>query len=123
MSTVPSMRPDSPRDAEPREPWTPGHWLFQPKPVFGRASVRQDPVDWNGMGYQHICSFPWTDHLLPNGHLIAAAPDLAIDGQFLLDRLADLELPEELARDWFCHVEPALERFAAALACARGDQP
>ena len=37
---------------------TKGPWKYVAHPIFGENSVRQDPVDWNGMGYQHICVVP-----------------------------------------------------------------
>lgn len=50
-----------------------------------------------------------------NARLIAAAPDMKQDGQFLLDRLSELQIPKGLYRDWAGHVEPAIARFRAAL--------
>ena len=57
-----------------------------------------------------------------NANLIAAAPDLAADGKFLLDRLSDFEseISDEQAREWFGHVQPAIARFRAAIAKAEG---
>jgi len=28
-------------------------------PYFGHFYIRNDPAEWNGMGYQHICSVPY----------------------------------------------------------------
>jgi len=36
-------------------------------------------------------------------------------GQFLLDRLSEVEITEEIAREWMGHVEPAVGRFRAAI--------
>ena len=59
------------------------------------------------------------------GPLIAAAPDLLIDGEFLADRLQELDgasaSPEEFVREFYGHVAPALARFRAATVRARGD--
>jgi hypothetical protein len=50
-------------------------------PICGSWFVRQDPENWNGMGYQHICILPaekkgthYGDMFKANAHLIAAAP-------------------------------------------------
>lgn len=58
-----------------------------------------------------------------NARLIAAAPDMASDGQFLLDRLSELDFSDEddvLVSNWCGHVEPAIARFRAAIARATG---
>jgi hypothetical protein len=58
-----------------------------------------------------------------NARLIAAAPDLASDGAFLLARLREFEreiATEALAREWFGHVGPAIARFSASLTKATG---
>ena len=58
-----------------------------------------------------------------NANLIAAAPTLADEGQFLSDRLSELDWSmdaEGIARDFHGHVLPSLERFRAALAKAAG---
>lgn len=58
-----------------------------------------------------------------NARLIAASPEMLEHGQFLLDRIDELDfadMPEEFMRDWIGHVEPALSRFRAILAKARG---
>lgn len=61
-----------------------------------------------------------------NARLIAAAPELLDDGQFLLDRLSDLEnvlFDDAVARDFYGHVEPAIARMRAAIAKAKGETP
>lgn len=45
--------------------------------------------------------------------LIGMVEGLTGDARFLLDRLSELEIPKELARDWFGHVEPAIARLRA----------
>jgi|SRR5580700_1672543 hypothetical protein len=35
-----------------------GPWVVSDRHEFGNWNVRQDPENWNGMGYQHICSLP-----------------------------------------------------------------
>jgi hypothetical protein len=62
--------------------YTPGPWKACP-PRFGHQFVRQDPKDWDGMGYQHICTLPqsnkgthYGEMFEANARLIAAAPDL-----------------------------------------------
>lgn len=55
--------------------------------------------------------------MMANARLIVAAPDMALDGRFLIERLDDFEREihsEELIREWAGHVSPALERFRAA---------
>ncbi len=49
---------DIKRDRAMCEAATKGPWKYVAHPIFGENSVRQDPVDWNGMGYQHICVVP-----------------------------------------------------------------
>ena len=52
-----------------------------------------------------------------------AAPALADDGQFLLDRLAEFEnriSTDEDAREFHGHVAPAIARFRAAILTAKG---
>ena len=59
-----------------------------------------------------------------NAHLIAAAPDMYGEAEFLLDRLGEFEndLPEGLvARDFYGHIEPSMARLRAILAKARGE--
>jgi hypothetical protein len=63
--------------------WTPGPWRADVRPAFGDRYVRQDPKNWDGMGYQHICALPadkkgthYGDMFAANARLIAAAPDL-----------------------------------------------
>lgn len=61
---------------------TPGPRFADTDPVFGNMFVRQDPNNWDGMGYQYICGTPSgtkggsRDMFKANAHLIAAAPDL-----------------------------------------------
>jgi hypothetical protein len=62
---------------------TPGPWKACP-PRFGHQFVvRQDPKNWDGHGYQHICTLPqltkgthYGEMFKANANLIAAAPDL-----------------------------------------------
>lgn len=67
---------------------TPGPWKFGQQ--YGQWFVRQDPKDWDGGGYQHVCNLPaerkgnhYGDMFAANARLIAAAPEL-------LDALRDL---------------------------------
>jgi hypothetical protein len=61
-----------------------------------------------------------------NARLLVAAPDMAHEGKFLLDRLDDFEREiqsDELAREWAGHVSPSIERLRAIIAkalCADG---
>lgn len=45
----------------------------------------------------------------------AREADLVAAAQFLLDRLDEQEIPEELIRDWMGHIEPAIGRVADSL--------
>jgi hypothetical protein len=69
-------------------------------------------------GYQNH----WNDTVLDaNAQLVAAAPALNSDGQFLAERLREFERvvdQPEAAREFYGHVLPALARFEAALASA-----
>jgi len=63
------------------------------------------------------------EHTAANARLIAAAPDLAGTGAFLLERLADFEnriSTDEDAREFHGHVAPAIANFRNAIAKARG---
>lgn len=56
-----------------------------------------------------------------NARLIAAAPEMKTQSQFLLDRLEDFEgeiESDELVREWFGHVAPAIARLRDAIAKA-----
>jgi hypothetical protein len=63
---------------------TPGPWkIAHDRPMFGWWHIRQDPPNWNGQGYQAICSIPserkgshYGDMFAANARLIAAAPCL-----------------------------------------------
>lgn len=63
---------------------TPGPWkVSSERPLFGFWQVRQDPLNWDGNGYQAICTVPastkntpYGDMFRANARLIAAAPDL-----------------------------------------------
>lgn len=61
---------------------TPGPWKAD-TPRFGYQNVRQDPADWDGRGYQLICTVPqskkgtnYGEMFEANARLIAAAPEL-----------------------------------------------
>jgi hypothetical protein len=65
------------------------------------------------------------DETLANGFLIAAAPELYSDAEFLCARVRELEndlAADETARNYYGHVIPALARMESALAKARGEQ-
>lgn len=58
-----------------------GPWVC--KMQFGGWYVRQDPENWDGMGYQHVCSLSasrkgtyYGELFSATARLIAAAPDL-----------------------------------------------
>lgn len=61
-----------------------------------------------------------------NAHLIAAAPELYAMGEFLCERIRELEhsLTDDssAARDYYGHVLPATARLEMTLARARGEQ-
>jgi|GEM_PF-902820 len=76
-----------------------------------------------------ICVEPPTERSAANwpanACLIAAAPDLEQDGSFLLDRLDEFASEfqdDDVARQFYGHVSPAMARFRAAIARARGEQ-
>jgi hypothetical protein len=48
-------------------------------------------------------------------NLADAASPVGEAANFLLNRLAELEIPEDLAREWMGHVEPAIARLKTAL--------
>lgn len=62
--------------------FTPGPWKAD-EPRFGYQTIRQDPADWDGHGYQLICTVPqstkgshYGEMFKANARLIAAAPEL-----------------------------------------------
>lgn len=72
----------------------------------------------NGNGWAALALGNNNENARANARLIAAAPEMAGDGQFLLDRLDDFEREiedEALIREWSGHVAPALSRFRAAI--------
>ena len=119
--------------------WTEGEWAVHPQRavvvpaahVSRPIGMAEDPAVDLATYAQEICLLHWPDphrsetEVRANARLIAAAPDLADDGQFLVERLADLEnslgeSAEMIVRDWHGHVAPALARFRAALSRAQG---
>lgn len=91
--------------------YTPGPWKATLN--FGQWYVRQDPVDWDGMGYQSIGlvgrfhadrkGTHYGDMFKANAMLIAAAPDLVNGINALLGLLSLLnhrdDIPED-AKQW-----------------------
>ena len=72
----------NPHDTKGEPLYTPGPWKVE-GPRFGYFTVRQDPKNWDGRGYQAICGLPsltkrsaWRPTFEANAHLIAAAPAL-----------------------------------------------
>jgi hypothetical protein len=117
---------------------TPGPWKACP-PRFGHQFVRQDPINWDGQGYQHICTLPqsnkgtyYGEMFEANANLIAAAPEMhgaviEADGCFeaalaegWLEALADGDI--ERIRDlWDRRLSYAHNLFPEALAKANGE--
>lgn len=94
---------------------TPGPWKCDERPHFGAWFVRQDPVNWNGMGYQLICDCPaekkgthYGDMFKANARLIAAAPDM-------LDALRLIA-----GEDGLCVTDGTIAAARAAIAKAEG---
>ena len=63
--------------------FTPKPWKCEKSPIFGEWFVRQDPKEWDGKGFQYICSLPadkkgthYGDMFKANANLIAAAPEM-----------------------------------------------
>jgi hypothetical protein len=59
-----------------------------------------------------------------NAHLIAAAPELYGNAEFLCARLRELEsliLDDEVGREYYGHCSPARARLESVLAKARGE--
>jgi hypothetical protein len=77
-----------------------------------RPDERQDVIEENA-------------RQIANARLIAAAPSLYADAEFLCARIRELEGEmrddDELSRQYFGHVLPALARMESALAEARGE--
>lgn len=107
---------------------TPGPWKAVMQ--FGDWFVRQDPKDWDGMGYQHIATLPadrkgthYGDMFKANAHLIAAAPDLLTactamveaEDALLADLRAEGKLPDLTEKPW-----SLVDAMRAAIAKANG---
>jgi hypothetical protein len=109
---------------------TPGPWVVgnnEPDRVFaacdedGRqfgAPIFEEPF----RGYGSLAFEKPNDESIANARLIAAAPELLADGQFVCDRLGELDDsdPEVFVRQFYGHVLPALERLRATIAKATG---
>ena len=107
--------------------FTPGPWKCDKPPVFGEWYVRQDPADWNGMGYQLICSLPadkkgthYGDMFKANAYLIAAAPTMY---ETLLEARKAVKLLGDLTacRADDDYVDGISANIEAALKKARGE--
>lgn len=112
---------------------TPGPWRTFERPM-GIEILRDNrlaPIHWPSAGLRVAevrfrrsgrgGSFVGNAVDEANARLIAAAPDMACDGQFLLDRLDEFErdgLSGYGEREWIDHVAPAIARFRAAIAKA-----
>jgi hypothetical protein len=91
---------------------TPGPWACNMS--FGNWHIRQDPANWDGRGYQGICTAPAApkntqqgDMFKANARLITASPDL-------LDALQDL-LNAHAVPSSVCKERPAYEKALAAI--------
>jgi hypothetical protein len=82
---------------------TPAPWTIanNGKPLFGDYSIRQDPRDWDGKGYQHIAILPASrkgthcgEMFYANACLISAAPDLLEACKAVLHDCEDLDMVE-----------------------------
>lgn len=67
---------------------TPGPWKVVMQ--YGVWHVREDPLNWDGRGYQHVASLPtekkgshYGEMFSANARLIAAAPELLEALQFI----------------------------------------
>lgn len=92
---------------------TPGPW--ESEDADRGAWIRGSNGEWAALACGNT-----DENARANAQLIAASPTVISDSQFLLDRLAELEIPEQLARDWYGHVEPAIERLRASIIQAIG---
>ena len=106
---------------------TPGPWAVSAEtPQFGDWSVRQDPADWNGSGYQLICSLPsakkgghYGEMFRANAHFIAAAnPSVITDlvnmvkastTACIADVQAEPEFPGEVPHELMAHIRQCIE--------------
>ena len=78
-----------------KQKFTPGPWKAC-KPLFGQQDIRQDPKNWDGNGYQLICTVPqskkgshYGEMFEANARLIAAAPELLEALNLLHDNMAE----------------------------------
>jgi hypothetical protein len=105
--------------------YTPGPWRQEAGTNLVWGACDLDDTTSYGMGVpvaeakvELNKTYDW-DQALANARLIAAAPDLHVDGAFLAERLCDfaavVDTPEAV-REFCGHVLPALARFEAALA-------
>lgn len=107
---------------------TEGPWKSDDKHTFGNRLVRQDPENWNGMGYQFICGLPvakkgshYGDMFLANAEFIAHARQ---DIPALLSALAarDARIVEEceVAEAW--RVQSRQWEYEASVKLAERDE-
>ena len=104
---------------------TPGPWKACP-PRFGHQFVRQDPDDWDGHGYQHICTLPqsnkgtyYGEMFRANARLIAAAPDMleALQGIIAESDMQNDEISRG-AEFYVARLEAALAKCRSVIAKA-----
>jgi len=94
---------------------TPAPWKAEMR--FGEWCVRQDPKDWDGKGYQHICVLPaskkgthYGEMFAANARVIAAAPEA----------ISELERVTDLLGTWANdHPTERTAEIDAAIHCAR----
>lgn len=95
---------------------TPGPWKVVMQ--YGVWNVREDPLNWDGRGYQHVASLPtekkgshYGEMFSANARLIAAAPEL-------LDAvaLARAQIKEDRDALAQCHTDPSgyVDKLGAA---------
>ena len=111
------------REAHTAGPWTAVHNSWETSTVYGPNDeiVASCPISYD-------VTEETQDELEPvkeaNARLIAAAPTVTAEGQFLLDRLADFEnriSTDEDAWEFYGHVTPAIARFRSAIHSATGE--
>lgn len=106
--------------------FTPGPW-YVCEPFAGFSSIKQAETDALifGIAAGDPDEKQSDDVCEANANLIAAAPDLYSDAEFLCARIRELEGEmtddDELSRQYFGHVLPAVARMESCLKEALGN--
>jgi len=77
-------------------------------PHFGHWNVRQDPANWDGQGYQHICSLPAMPKDTQYGEWFRATAELIASAPTLLARTEAAEAERDALAERVAALEESL---------------